>query len=223
VIEESFETENMSVRAKLNTVLRRYFLGGILAIVPLIITYLVLRFLFTKVDGLLSPYVAELVGYKIPGLGLVATIILILLAGILTANVIGSRLFKIWELFFIKTPLVRTIYGSSKQLVKAIATTDKHSFKQVVLVEFPRKGVFYLAFLTNEIQVKFQGRTEEFITVFVPSTPTPFTGWTLLFRREEVIPLEMTVEEGIKFFVSGGIVSPEMFSQKNAPMAEGPG
>jgi len=210
----------MSVRRKLNTVLRRYFLGGILVIVPLIITILVLRFLFEGIDGLLSPFIAELIGYKVPGLGIVSTIILIFLAGFLTANVIGSRLFKIWEIFLIKTPLVRTIYGSSKQLIEAITTTDKHSFKQVVLVEFPRKGIFYLAFLTNEIKVKLENKTEEFVVVFIPSTPTPFTGWTLLLRREEVTPLELSVEDGIKFFVSGGIASPETFSQKNAPTTQ---
>jgi uncharacterized membrane protein len=201
----------MSFRSKLNTILRRYFLGGILVIVPLIITYLVLRFLFTKVDGLLSPFIAGLINYKVPGLGVVATIVLIFLAGFLTANVIGSRLFKIWEIFLIKTPLVRTIYGSSKQLIEAITTTEKHSFKRVVLVEFPRKGIFCLGFLTREIPTDFDDKLDELIAVYIPSTPTPFSGWTMLFRKEEVTPLDMTVEQGIKFFVSGGIAAPERF------------
>jgi uncharacterized membrane protein len=201
----------MSVRTKLNTILRRYFLGGILVIVPLIITYLVLRFLFTKVDGLLSPFIAELINYKVPGLGVVATIILIFLAGFLTANVIGSRLFKIWEIFLIKTPLVRTIYGSSKQLIEAITTADKHSFKQVVLAEFPVKGMFCLGFLTQEIKANLDDGPTDLIAVFIPSTPTPFSGFTMLFAKEKVTPLEMTVEQGIKFFVSGGIAAPDMF------------
>ena len=210
----------MSFRAKLNTVLRRYFLGGILAIVPLIITYLVLSFLFTKVDGLLSPFITELIGYKIPGLGVVATIVLIFLAGFLTANVIGSRLFKVWEIFLIRTPLVRTIYGSSKQLIEAITTTDKHSFKQVVLAEFPAKGMFCLGFLTREIKGEFDNEPNELIAVFIPSTPTPFSGFTMLFAREKVTPLEMTVEQGIKFFVSGGITAPELFSRKDIRLTE---
>ena len=218
----SFVAKDMSFRSKLNTVLRRYFLGGILVIVPLIITILVLRFLFSGVDNLLSPLIAKLIHQNIPGLGIAATIIIIFIAGFLTANVIGSRLFKIWEIFFIKTPLVRTIYGSSKQLVEALTTTDKHSFKQVVLVEFPRKGTFYLGFLTNEIEMNLDQKTGGFIVVFIPSTPTPFTGWTLIFPKSEVIPLEMTVEEGIKFFVSGGIVAPEMFSQKDVKTIEKP-
>lgn len=210
----------MPLGKKISTALRRYFLSGILVIVPLIITFMVLRFLFQGVDGLLSPIIAKLIKHHIPGLGLVATIILIFIAGVLTANVIGSRLFKIWEIFFIKTPLVRTIYGSSKQLVEAVTTTDKHSFKQVVLVEFPRKGIFYLGFITNEVKVNFENKREELIVVFIPSTPTPFTGWTLLFHREEVISLDITVEDGIKFFVSGGIASPETFSQKDVKTIE---
>jgi uncharacterized membrane protein len=201
----------MSVRTKVNTILRRYFLGGILVIVPLIITYLVLSFLFTKVDGLLSPFIAGLINYRVPGLGVVATIILIFLAGFLTANVIGSRLFKIWEIFLIKTPLVRTIYGSSKQLIEAITTTDKYSFKQVVLAEFPAKGMFCLGFMTQETKVDLDEKPTDLIAVFIPSTPTPFSGFTMLFAKEKVIPLEMTVEQGIKFFVSGGIASPDIF------------
>jgi len=204
----------MSIRQKLNTALRRYFLSGILVIVPLIITILVLRFLLEGIDGLLSPFLTELLGYKIPGLGIVATIILIFLAGFLTANVLGSRLFRIWEIFLIKTPLVRTIYGSSKQLVEALTTTEKESFKQVVLVEFPRKGMFCLGFLTREIEVKRKDTKDELIAVFIPSTPTPVSGFTMLFRKEDVVLLDMTVEEGIKFFVSGAIASPKVFPTK---------
>jgi len=206
----------MSFREKFNTALRRYFLSGILVIVPLIITILVLRFLFKGIDGLLSPYIAQLLGYKVPGLGVVATIILIFLAGFLTANVIGSRLFRIWEIFWIKTPLVRTIYGSSKRLVEALTTTEKESFKQVVLVEFPRRGMFCLGFLTREIEVEQKNTKDELVAVYIPSTPTPFSGWTMLFPKQDVVPLDMTIEEGIKFFVSGGIASPKVFPTKES-------
>jgi uncharacterized membrane protein len=205
----------MSIRQKLNTALRRYFLSGILVIVPLIITILVLRFLFSGIDGLLSPLLTKLLKHRIPGLGVIATIILIFVAGFLTANVVGLRLFRIWEIFLIKTPLVRTIYGSSKQLVEALTTTEKKSFKQVVLVEFPRKGAFALGFLTRQIGLERKETKDELVAVFIPSTPTPFTGWTMLFHKNEVVPLEMTVEQGIEFFVSGGIVAPEKLTHKH--------
>ena len=202
----------MSLRGKLNTALRRYFLSGILVIVPLIITILVLHFLFENIDGLLSPLLTKVLRHHIPGLGIIATIILIFIAGFLTANVIGSRLFRIWEIFLIKTPLVRTIYGSSKQLVEALTTTEKKSFKQVVLVEFPRKGMFSLGFLTSQIELERKEAKDDFVAVFIPSTPTPFTGIVILFPKEEVIFLDLSVEEGVKFVVSGGIASPEKFS-----------
>jgi uncharacterized membrane protein len=204
----------MSIRQKFNTALRRYFLSGILVIVPLIITILVLRFLFENIDGLLSPLLTKLLKHHIPGLGIIATIILIFVAGFFTANVIGSRLFRIWEIFWIKTPLVRTIYGASKQLVEALTTSDKKSFKQVVLVEFPRKGMFSLGFLTSQIELERKETKDELVAVFIPSTPTPFTGWTMLFPKNDVIPLDMTVEKGIEFFVSGGIVAPEKLTSK---------
>jgi uncharacterized membrane protein len=133
---------------------------------------------------------------------------------------VGSRLFKVWEIFFVKTPLIRTIYSSSKKLIEAVTTTGKHSFKHVVLVEFPRKGIYSLGFLTNELKTKLENKEEELTVVFIPSTPTPFTGWTLLFKPEEVIPLDIKVEEGIKFFVSGGIASPDMLIQKDAKTIE---
>jgi uncharacterized membrane protein len=205
----------MSIRQKFNTALRRYFLSGILVIVPLIITILVLRFLFENIDGLLSPLLTKLLKHHIPGLGIIATIILIFVAGFFTANVIGSRLFRIWEIFLIKTPLVRTIYGSSKQLVEALTTTEKQSFKQVVLAEFPRKGMFTLGFLTSQIELERKETKDELVAVFIPSTPTPFTGWTMLFPKNDVIPLDMTVEKGIEFFVSGGIVAPEKLTYKH--------
>jgi len=191
-------------------VLRRYFLSGVLIIVPLIITYLVLRFLFLSVDGLLSPLLNKLLGYSIPGIGLLATLVLIFLAGIFASSVIFSRLVSYGQSLFLRIPIIRTIYGPAKQLVESLTIEEKRAFKQVVLIQFPRRGVFTLGFVTKRISLK----NEEFFAVFVPSTPTPFTGWTLLFKREEVIPLDISVEQGIEFFVSGGIASPDKFPIK---------
>ena len=190
--------------------LRRYFLSGVLIIVPLIITYLVLRFLFLSVDGLLSPLLNKLLGYGIPGIGLLATLILIFLAGIFASSVIFSRLVSYGQSLFLRIPIIRTIYGPAKQLVESLTVEDKRAFKQVVLIQFPRRGVFTLGFVTKKVSFK----NEELFAVFVPSTPAPFSGWTLLFKREEVIPLEISVEQGIEFFVSGGIASPDILPVK---------
>jgi uncharacterized membrane protein len=201
----------MYFKKKITSLIKRQFLSGILVIVPIIITYLVLRFLFQGVDNILSPHLDKLIGFKIPGIGLIATIVLIFLAGVITHSLIGSRLYSIGEILFIKTPLVRTIYSSAKQLVEAVTVTDKKSFKQVVLVEYPRKGVFALGFITDEWELK----GAKFFSVFIPNTPTPFTGWVILFPEGEVEQVDISIEDAIKFFVSGGIASPEQFKRKN--------
>lgn len=191
-------------------VLRNYFLSGVLIIVPLIITYLVLRFLFLGLDGLLSPLINKLIGFNFPGTGLLATLILIFLAGLFASSLIFSRLVSYAESLFNKIPVIRTVYGPAKQLVESLTVADKRGFQQVLLVQFPRQGVYTLGFMTNRIQLE----EEELLAVFVPSTPTPFTGWTLLFKENEVIFLDISVEKGIEFFVSGGIASPDRFKLK---------
>lgn len=194
--------------------IRRQFLSGVLVIVPIILTYIVLRFLFTSVDNLLSPLVTEIIGKEIPGLGIVATIVIIFIAGILTTYLGRSRLFNIWELFFIKTPLVRTIYSASKQLMEGITLPDKKAFQQVVLVEYPRQGIYNLGFVSNRIEYLPEKQKKELIAVFIPTTPTPFTGFVALFPPDQVIALDITIEEGIKYFVSGGIASPKKLIPK---------
>ncbi len=200
----------MSFKNTITKVLRNYFLSGVLIIVPLIITYLVLRFLFVNVDGLLSPLINKLIGYKIPGIGLLATLILIFLAGIFASSVVFSRLVSYGQSLFLRIPIIRTIYGPAKQLVESLTIADKRAFKEVVLIQFPRQGIFTLGFATKRVSFK----NEELLAVFVPSTPTPFTGWTLLFKEDEVIPLEISIEQGIEFFVSGGIASPDILPVK---------
>ncbi len=194
--------------------IRRQFLSGVLVIVPIILTYIVLRFLFTSVDNLLSPLVTEIIGKEIPGLGIVATIVIIFIAGILTTYLGRSRLFNIWELFFIKTPLVRTIYSASKQLMEGITLPDKKAFQQVVLVEYPRQGIYNLGFVSNRIEYLPDKQEKELIAVFIPTTPTPFTGFVALFPPDQVMALDITIEEGIKYFVSGGIASPKKLIPK---------
>ena len=196
--------------------IRRQFLSGLLVIVPIILTFIVLRFLFRTVDSLLSPLIIKIIQVDIPGLGILATIVIIFIAGILTSYLGRSRLFNIWELFFIKTPLVRTIYSASKQLIEGIALPDKKAFQQVVLVQYPSKGIYNLGFVSNKIKQDILPDKDELVAVFIPSTPTPFTGFVLLYPKKEIIPLDLSIEEGIKFFVSGGIASPKKLIPKES-------
>src|SRR3990172_7246185 len=189
--------------------IRRQFLSGLLVIVPIILTFIILRFLFRTVDSLLSPLIIEIIGVEIPGLGILATIVIIFIAGIFYTYFGRSRLYSIWELFFVKTPLVKTIYSASKQLMVGITRPDKKAFQQVVLVEYPRKGAYNLGFVANRIESHLKDKPSELIVVFIPTPPTPFSGFVALFDKDEVIPLDLSVEESIKFFVSGGIASPK--------------
>src|SRR4030067_3564963 len=201
----------LGLRKKIISLLRRQFLAGVIVIVPLILTFMVLRFLFGGVDNLFSPLIEKLFGIRIPGLGIVATLVLIYFVGVLANNVIGSRIIRLWDILFAKTPLVRRIYGSSKQFLEGVILSNKKALQQAVLIQYPRLGCYAIGFTASRIEVKAAGSKSDMIAVFIPSTPTPFTGFSYLFPAEEVIPLELTVEEALKFVVSGGFVSPEKF------------
>jgi len=205
-----------SFKKKVFKTIRRQFLSGLLVIVPIILTFIVLRFLFRTVDSLLSPLIIKIIRVEIPGLGILATLVIIFIAGIFYTLFGRSRLYSIWELFFIKTPLVKTIYSASKQLMVAITRPDKKAFQQVVLVEYPRKGVYNLGFVANRIESHLKEKPSELIVVFIPTPPTPFSGFVALFPKDDVTVLDLSVEDCIKFFVSGGIASPKKLIPKES-------
>ncbi|MBN1211914.1 MAG: DUF502 domain-containing protein [candidate division Zixibacteria bacterium] len=207
----------MSVASRVIDTVKRHFISGVLVVVPIILTYIVLKFLFESIDGILQPIIHNLFGYFVPGLGVFTTLLLIILAGILTRNYIGARLYKYGERIMIKMPVIRPIYSSAKQLLEALTTTDTKTFKNVGLIEYPRKGAYALCFVARYVVLKLKDKKHEAVTVFIPSTPTPISGIALVVPVEEVIFLDMTIEEGVKFLVSGGVASPENLIQKNAP------
>lgn len=194
-------------------ILKKYFLSGVLVVVPVILTFLVIRFLFEAIDGLLQPVLHELLGYFIPGLGVVTTVLLILLAGILSRNYVGKFLYRLGDNILAKLPLTRPIYSAAKQLIEAIASDESGVFQETGLVEYPRKGVFALCFVSHRFQLTKNGKTRDMVSVFVPSTPTPVSGMVIIVPPEEVTLLDMTVEEGIKFLVSGGVASPDVLKE----------
>lgn len=194
--------------------LRRWFLSGLVVVVPLVVTYLVLKFVFESVDGILGPLVVTLHGKPVPGLGLLATLVLVLLVGSITAGVVGNRLLRFWESLMARIPLIRLVYGGARQVVESVSRQGGTSFQQVGLLEYPRPGLYSLCFLANKLPVRQSGRTEERLAVFVPSTPTPFTGFLVLVKPEELILLDLSVEAAVKLVVSGGIVAPEYFTAR---------
>ena len=210
----------MSFAGETKRIIRTRFVSGLLVVIPLILTFVLLRALVESIDGLLRPLVIKILGhgYDFPFIGVAVTLAIIILAGIFTTNVLGGRLVKLWEMMIYRIPIVRFVYGSVKQLIQALTVPQNKSFKSVVMVEYPRKGAYALGFLVNELESNQTERGSKLLSVFIPSTPTPISGFVILFPEEEVVHLSMTIEEGIKFFVSGSIISPSVLRER--PLAQ---
>lgn len=182
-------------------------------ILPLIITIYILTGLFRFADGLLGRYINYYLkknfGYAVPGLGLLLFILVILVAGFFATNYLGKKLLRLIERWFIKLPFISKIYPYAKQFIDFLVARDKPSFKKVVLVEYPRKGVYSLGFITNEGISEIEKKTQSsIVTVLIPSVPNPFSGFFAFFKKEEVINLDLSVEEAIKLVISGGVLQP---------------
>ena len=195
-------------------IIKRYFLSGVLVVVPLILTYIVLKFLFEAIDGILQPTIHSILGYYIPGLGLFTTILLIIITGILTRNYLGAHIYRLGDQLLIRLPIIRPIYSAAKQLLEAITIPSNRSFKEVALVEYPRRGSWALSFISNRFTIVIDGTARACASVFVPSTPTPISGMVVVLPLDQIHPVNMTVEEGIKFLVSGGVAAPELIEEK---------
>ncbi|AOV17868.1 hypothetical protein BJI67_13105 [Acidihalobacter aeolianus] len=200
--------------------LRRYFMAGLLIWVPLLITVAVLDMLIGFMDRtllLLPPQwrPEALLGYPIPGLGLVLTLVIVLLTGLLAANFLGRRVVALWEALLARIPLVRSIYSAVKQVAETLFAANGEAFRKVLLIEYPRRGIWTLAFQTGTASGEIHRRTEaEVITVFVPTTPNPTSGFIMMIPRNEVMELEMSVEDALKLVVSLGVVTPREVAAK---------
>jgi uncharacterized membrane protein len=187
---------------------RNSFGRGLVVIVPVVITYWVLQIFFNAVDGIASPFFDKIFGRHIPGIGFVTMIVLILIVGLMSRNLIARTLFALFERFVSKVPLARTVYTAMKEIISALQPGKKgRSFRQVVLLEYPRPGLKTIGFLTNEIKIQYPDRTEEMMSVYLPNPPNPTSGFFILVPRNEIKILDMTVEEGLKLVLSGGIVT----------------
>jgi uncharacterized membrane protein len=204
----------MSILSGIKTVIKRNFVSGLLVTVPVITTYFVLRILFNALDGIFNPIVHDLLGYDIPGLGAVVTILLILLAGIVTTNYIGARIYELGDRSLGRTPLVRIIYTAAKQLVRSLVTPSAKAFSEVALVEYPRKGVYIIGFLSGKSRLQDEENkyAESVRMVFIPSTPTPFTGLVVFVPERDIYPIDIGLEEAVKIMVSGGIATPPVIN-----------
>ena len=194
--------------------LRRYFVAGLLVWLPLGITFFVIRFAVRLMDRSLQlipeAYRPEtLIGFTIPGLGVVLTLVLLLLTGLLAANFVGRAFFTGWESLLERIPVVRSIYSAVKNFAEIVFSDSSHSFKNVLLIEYPRKGLYSLAFQTSSELGEVQVRTgSDVVCCFVPTTPNPTSGFIIIVPREDVTVLDMEIEEALKMIISLGVVVP---------------
>ncbi len=189
---------------KIKDFFKKYFITGLLVLLPIWATYYVLSALLSIIDGMLGDLPRYLLGLKFPGLGIITLVLLIVSIGMLSANYLGTRLVRYSDQLMQRVPLVRGVYTTVKQIMDTFSV--KHNFHGVALVEYPRKGCYSVGFMTGEVQGESIGLAGKFITVFVPTTPNPTAGFLLILPEAEVAQLDMTVEQGMKFIVSLGLV-----------------
>ena len=203
---------------KLQRRIRNIFITGLLITLPIALTYFILQFLFKNLDTLSPVFTKILInmgapipeGYRIPALGLVITLLIVLAVGWFTTNFFGKQLINLGESLVEKIPFVRKIYKGSKQVVQSIAHADTTAFRKVVLIEFPRRGMLAIGFVTGSARGEVQEYTrEDVLNVFVPTMPNPTSGFLVFAPPEDLTEINMSIEDGIKYVVSGGIVDTE--------------
>lgn len=204
--------------------LRRYLIAGLLVWVPLIVTGLIIKFLVDALDFtilLLPPgwRPEALLGFNVPGAGVIFAIVIVFLTGLVVANIVGRKLIDLGESIVQRIPLVSSIYSAVKQLMQTLLHDGGQSFRRVLMVQYPREGLWTLGFQTGVGIGELQERTERTVlTVFIPTTPNPTSGFVILVPQDEAIELDMSVEDGLKFVMSLGVLVPPWPAPKAPPV-----
>lgn len=194
---------------------KRWFFTGLILLIPVLVTVYLFMAVVSRMDGMLhlipkAYQPDQLLGFHIPGLGVLLTLLVVLITGMVGASFIGRWFVRLGESIVDRIPLVRSVYGAIKNVLETIFQDNKDAFRRVVLIEYPRPGLFVLAFVAGEDQGEIQHRTgERVIAVFVPTTPNPTSGFLLYVPEKDTIPLDMSVEDGMKCVISAGVISPE--------------
>jgi len=194
--------------------LKKYLIAGILVWLPLGVTVMVVKLFVDLMDRILlllpPDYTPEvLIGFAVPGLGVIISVVIILLTGMIAANLLGSRLVALWELVLSRIPVVRSVYSAVKQLTETIVSPSGQSFRKVLMIEYPRRGLWTLAFQTGTDIGEAQKKTnEDVVNVYMPTTPNPTSGFFLMVPKKDTIELDMSVDEGLKMIISMGVMVP---------------
>ncbi|KQQ47571.1 hypothetical protein ASF61_02765 [Duganella sp. Leaf126] len=195
--------------------MRKYFITGLLILVPLAITAWVLNLVISTMDQSLL-FVPErwqphtLFGFDIPGLGTLLTVVIVFLTGLLTNNLVGNYVLRLWEKLLKRIPLVNSLYSSVKQVSDTLLSSSGNAFRKAVLIPYPHQQSYTIAFLTGapggDVKNHLVG---DYVSVYVPTTPNPTSGFFLMMARKDVVELDMTVDAALKYIVSMGVVAPE--------------
>ncbi|MFQ5455739.1 MAG: DUF502 domain-containing protein [Nitrospirota bacterium] len=195
--------------------IKRYFFTGLLVIIPIWGTFLILTALLRKLEGLFGDFLKRYLVFYIPGFGIITLIAIILFVGLFATNIIGKKIVEWWDSILNRLPIVRSIYTTIKTILDTVSIQGKENFNKVVLIQFPRKGQYSFAFLTGITRGEVQEVThEKVVNVYVPTTPNPTSGYFLLVPESEIIPLSMSVEDGMKMIISGGMFTPQHIQEK---------
>ncbi len=200
---------------------RRNFLTGLLVSVPAVLVVIAILWFFTTVDGVLQPIIELFFGREITGLGFAITIVLIYLAGILASNIVGRRLIQFGEWVVGRLPVLSQIYNAAKQAMSSLsgASRTRAAFREVVLVEYPRKGIWSIAFVSNETR---DADGQRLIAVYLPGSPLPTSGFIAMVTEDQVTRTNIPVDTAMKMIISGGIASPPVIDAHIGHTAEGP-
>ncbi len=200
--------------------LRTWLVAGLLVWVPLGVTFLVVKLLVDLTDQVLlllpTQYRPEhVLGFNLPGVGIALTLLIVIITGMIFANLFGRRLVRLWEDILARIPLVRSIYSSVKQITETLFSAQGKSFRKVVLVEYPRRELWTLAFLTGDTAQGLIDITErDLASIYVPTTPNPTSGFFIMVPREDIVELDISVEVGLKLILSTGVVVPDELIQQ---------
>lgn len=204
--------------------LRAYLIAGLLVWIPIGVTIFVVRLLNGLMDRSLVLFPERFqpeqwLGFAIPGLGILLTLVLLVVTGFLAANFVGRSMVGLWESLLQRIPIVRSVYSASKNFAEVVFSEGNESFKKVLLVEYPRKGIYSLAFQTASTLGEVQVRTgEEVVCTFVPTTPNPTSGFIVMVARSEIIELDMAVDDALKMIFSLGVVVPTWRADRTAEL-----
>jgi uncharacterized membrane protein len=219
--------------SRVKTTLRRTFVTGLLIVLPVLVTVFVIRFVFGQINSTITPMILKIIpliglgrwaeaawmNYLAPLVSISLALLLIYVLGLVGENVIGRQVLAWIDRLLKQVPIVRGIYSATRQFIDTFSG-DKKAFSRVVLVEYPRRGLWTMALLTSETKGEVQQRTEkDVVSVFVPTTPNPTSGWLLFVPSDEIVELDMTVDDAFKMIISGGVLSPEYAPRRAEPVA----